>query len=72
MLNVIDEMIAKWETETKIHKKILSYKKKHNDVCQRREEFKFDLEFQEDFLTFLKEATTAIKKLKTKINQRNS
>lgn len=72
MLNVIDEMIAKWETETKIHEKILDYKKSHNELCQQREEFKFDLEFQKDFLTFLREATTAIQKLKTKINQRNS
>ena len=72
MLNVIDEMIAKWEAETLIHEKILAYKKKYNEVCIQDQEFKFDLEFQKDVLAFLSEATTAIQKLKTKINQRNS
>lgn len=70
MLNMIEEMIAKWESEKKIHEKVLDYKKKHNEFCSETEEYQFELEFQRDFLTFLEEASTAIQKLKLKISTR--
>lgn len=71
MLNVIDEMVAKWEADKKVHEKVLEYKKKHNELNEEIDHPKFDLEFQKDFLTFLSEATTAIQKLKIKISKRN-
>lgn len=70
--NMVEQMITKWESEKKIHRKVLDYKKKHNEVFRKTDEFKFDLDFQKDFLTFLEEASAAIQKLKMKINQRNS
>ncbi|HET8884902.1 MAG TPA: hypothetical protein VFM70_00965, partial [Salinimicrobium sp.] len=75
MFNVIDEMMVKWETEKEIHQNVLQYKKKRNELNKNNEEYEFDLEFQENFLTFLEEATAAIQKLKKNIinksNQQN-
>lgn len=72
MANMIDEQVAKWESQRSIHKKVLLYKKRRNDQMFDDKENHFDLELQQDFLIFLEEATTAIKKLKTKLNQKNS
>ena len=70
MLNVIDEMVRKWESQKRIHEKVLEYKQKHNEyVKDDEDEIQFDLEFQKDFLTFIDEATAAIKKLKLKLAQ---
>ncbi|WP_424492657.1 GbsR/MarR family transcriptional regulator [Salinimicrobium sp. GXAS 041] len=72
MLNIIDEKINRWENEKKIHIEIQQYKKRKNEMCREDEDFKFDLEFQEDFLTFLEETTAAVQKFKSKILSRNS
>ena len=71
MKNVIDEQVAKWESQRSIHEKVLQYKKKRNEAMAEDEENHFDLELQQDFLVFLDEATTAIQKLKHKLNQKN-
>lgn len=72
MLNLIGEMITKWEREKKIHEKILTYKKERNAVNVEQDEFQFDLDFQRDFLTFLEETTAAVQKFKSKIIARNN
>lgn len=72
MLNIIDEMTIKWETEKRIHEKILEYKEKRNEVNRKKEEYQFDLDFQKDFLTFLDETTAAVQKFKSKIITRNT
>ena len=70
MVNVIDEMTSKWETEKELHQKVLSYKKDYNAKATDKD-LLFDLEFQQDFLTFLEEATSAIQKFKSKIQQKH-
>lgn len=70
--DVIDEMTMQWETEKAVHQKILEYKKMSNELCKEHKETSFDLSFQENLLIFLDEATTAIQKLKSKLNTRNS
>lgn len=70
MVNVIDEMTSKWETEKELHLKVLNYKKAYNKTAKEKEHL-FDLEFQQDFLTFLEESTSAIQKFKTKIQQKH-
>lgn len=70
ILKVIDELTNKWENEKKIHQEILAYKKKRNEL--NKEEYQFDLEFQEDFLTFLEETTAAVQKFKAKILEKNT
>ena len=67
MFNAIDEIVDKWESEKKIHQKIIKYKKTCNERCGPEEENKFDLDFQEDFMVFLEEATAAVQKLKLNI-----
>ncbi|HET8753264.1 MAG TPA: transcriptional regulator [Salinimicrobium sp.] len=70
MLNVIDEMIAKWDAQKVIHEQVLEYKEKRNEFNKEIDKYQLDLDFQKDFLTFLDEATTAIRKLKTNISNR--
>lgn len=65
MLNIIDEMVAKWETQKDIHEQVLEYKGKVNSL--EKDEAPYDLEFQKDYLIFLEEATAAIQKLRTNI-----
>ena len=70
MVNVIDDMTSKWETEKELHQKVLNYKKEYNRKATE-EDHLFDPEFQQDFLTFLEEATSAIQKFKSKIQQKH-
>ena len=72
MLNLIDEMTTKWETEKRIHEDILEYKKKRNILNKKKGDYQFDLDFQRDFLTFLEETTAAVQKFKNKILERNT
>lgn len=70
ILNEIDTMVAKFESDMKIHEKVLLYKEKRNEFNRNHESFHFDLELHNDFLTFLGEATSAIQKLKSTIQQK--
>ncbi|HSI69119.1 MAG TPA: hypothetical protein VK941_02730 [Gillisia sp.] len=70
MLNVLDDMMEKWDSQMRVHEKVLVYKKKHNELVEKENGILFDLEFQRDYLTFLGEATTSIQKLKQKIIKR--
>lgn len=71
IFEVIDEMTAQWETEKAVQQKILRYKQMSNTLLEEKEN-PFDLDFQKDLLVFLDEATTAIQKLKTKLQARNN
>lgn len=72
ILNVTEEMINKWENEKRLHLKIREFKKESNLTAETKEDFQFDLELQDDFLTFLEETTSAVKKFRAKVLQRNS
>lgn len=72
ILNLMDEMINKWEKEKQLHTKIRLYKEQSNDVARNTGGFEFDLEFQDDFLTFLEETSMAVKRFKAKIQKRNN
>ncbi|MDX1602973.1 MAG: transcriptional regulator [Salinimicrobium sediminis] len=67
ILNVMEEMLNKWEKERKLHIKIRNYKEESNLQAAKTGDFQFDLEFQEDYLTFLNETSTAVQKLKTRL-----
>lgn len=67
ILNVMEEMLNKWERERKLHLRIRDYKQECNQRAAKTEGFQFDLEVQDDFLTFLEETSTAVKKLKTRL-----
>lgn len=71
ILNIMEEMINKWEKEKQLHTKIRKYKEQSNEVARKTGGFEFDLEFQDDFLTYLEETSMAVKKFKAKIQKRN-
>lgn len=71
IVNVMDEMLNKWENEKKLHLKIRKYKQQCNKKAEETGGFQFDLEFQDDFLTFLEETSNAVKKFKSKLTSRN-
>ena len=72
ILNVMDEMLNKWEKEKKLHLKIREYKQECNRKAKKTGEFQFDLEFQDDFLTFLEETSNAVQKFKSKLLSRSN
>ena len=72
ILNVMDELLNKWETEKKLHLKIREYKEQCNKKADESSGFQFDLEFQDDFLTFLEETSNAVNKFKSKILSRSN
>lgn len=67
ILNMTDEMLNKWENEKKLHLKIREFKERGNQKAEKTNGYKFDLEFQDDFLTFLEETSTAVKKFRSKL-----
>ena len=71
IVNVMDELLNKWENEKKLHLKIREYKQQCNKKAEETGEFQFDLEFQDDFVTFLEETSNAVKKFKSKLISRN-
>lgn len=72
IVEVINETVAAWQAEEDIQKEILDYKKKMNKRNKEKDVPPFDLDFQENLLVYLQEATTAIKKLKTQIINKNN
>ncbi|HZJ36616.1 MAG TPA: winged helix-turn-helix domain-containing protein [Gillisia sp.] len=66
ILNIIEEMIEKWNNEKSIHQDIIDYKEKRKQNTEK-EEPECDIEFNKNFLIFLDEATTAIQKLKLNV-----
>ncbi len=72
LMAVIDETVAAWECEENVQKEILEYKKRRNELNMEEGLPLFDLDFQKDLLVFLREATTAIQKLKTQILKNQS
>ncbi len=70
ILNVMNEMLNKWEKERRLHIKIRNYKEECNKRAAKAGGFKFDLDFQEDYLTFLEETSTAVTKFKTRLMAR--
>lgn len=65
---VINETVSAWESEEKVQNEILKYKCERNKLNMEQGLPLFDLNFQKNLLVFLQEATTAINKLKTQIN----
>ena len=63
----IDKMISHWNEERQIHLEIKDYKETINNIKIENEEDKFDLEFHEDYIKYIDEASASIKNLKIKI-----
>lgn len=67
-LNIlIEELTDSWKQQTELQEDILSYKSKFNDQHPTEA---FDLDFHENYLIFLREASQSVNKLKLSL-QRN-
>lgn len=71
ILNIINEMVEKWDNEKSIHQDIIEYKEKQQQNSEG-DELEFDVEFNKDFLVFLEEAKTALEKLKLNSIQKSN
>ncbi|MFI8377697.1 MULTISPECIES: GbsR/MarR family transcriptional regulator [unclassified Leeuwenhoekiella] len=63
----MDKMIATWEQEMQLHIQIMEYKQKTNQSNVVNDDLEFDLEFHNDFLNYLNQATTSIKNIRQKL-----
>ncbi|OBX24338.1 MULTISPECIES: GbsR/MarR family transcriptional regulator [Bizionia] len=62
----IEAMIESWNSQKELHLEIRDYKKEANRLG-KDETSKFELDFHEDYIKFLEEATQSISKLKSNI-----
>jgi len=68
ILQSIDDMINTWSSQKELHVEIKEYKEKEN-LKISDETKKFDLEFHDNYIQFLNEATKSILALQTKITK---
>lgn len=68
----IDKMVESWNLERELHIEVRDYKEKVNKLGMLDEEEQFDLEFHDDYLQYLEEATNSILRLKSRIIERTS
>ncbi|MCR8667393.1 transcriptional regulator [Aestuariibaculum sp. M13] len=68
----IDQMVESWNTEKDVHLEIRDYKEKVNMSGRLSQEEAFDLDFHDDYLQYLEEATNSILRLKSKIIERTN
>lgn len=66
----IDAMIDSWNSQKELHSEIREYKKESNKL-RNEESSKFELDFHDDYIKFLEEATISISKLRNKITEKN-
>lgn len=66
-INSIERMINQWNQEVELHKEILDYKRNVNQQLAHDSEDRFDLDFHNDYLDFLNQATQLMNALKTKL-----
>ncbi len=71
ILQGVDEMIASWDTQKRLHQEIKQYKETAN-IEIVNEASKFDLDFHDNYIQFLDEATQSITTLREKIIAKNA
>jgi len=63
----IDNMVKHWREERIIHLEIKDYKETINKTKIENDDEKFDLQFHDDYIKFIDEASASIKDLREKI-----
>ncbi|MEL0651573.1 transcriptional regulator [Algibacter sp. TI.3.09] len=63
----VDRMVSHWQEEREIHLEIKEYKEKQNNLKIEKEEDKFDLNFHNDYIKFIDEASSSVKELREKL-----
>jgi len=69
LLERMEEMLECWKDEKQLHLDIIKYKSKRNEEAQNESDT-FDLEFHNDYLSFLEHAESSISRLKDKLNDK--
>lgn len=67
ILQHIDDMIEEWKEVKALHLEIKTYKEIFNNKITEHEEEKFELEFHNNYIKFLDDASASIKELRTKL-----
>ncbi|MCG1035121.1 GbsR/MarR family transcriptional regulator [Polaribacter sargassicola] len=68
----IDNMTREWNQIKELHLEIKNYKETINNLKIENEEEKFNLNFHNDYIKFLDEASKSIKELRTKLIHKNN
>ena len=63
----VDRMINHWQQEKEVHIEIRDYKEIQNNEKIENEEDKFDLNFHNDYVKFIDEASSSVKALREKL-----
>ena len=71
IIQSIDNMMESWLDQKDLHLEIKAYKVNANSVA-KDEASKFDLDFHDNYIKFLNEATKSISELRTKIIENNN
>tara|TARA_R100000935_G_C2832795_1_gene166173 strand:+ start:1219 stop:1710 length:492 start_codon:yes stop_codon:yes gene_type:complete len=70
LFQVMNELLEKWNNQHDIHSDIIAFKKEVNAI-QENDSEEFDLLFHENYLQFLQEVSSAVKKFKENIARIN-
>ncbi|CAH8287926.1 DNA-binding transcriptional regulator GbsR (MarR family) [Mariniflexile fucanivorans] len=68
ILHHVDEMINYWQEVRELHLEIKNYKEIINNQKIENDDEKFELNFHNDYIKFLDEATESIQELRTKLS----
>ena len=67
LIRSMDEMIEKWNEERDIHLEIVNYKSEVNTSFPENSAERFDLDFHNEYLNYLDQATTLMQNLRVKL-----
>lgn len=70
LIQVMDEMLQKWEEQQLLHKEMLDFKKLLEQEDPEPGQKDLDLQFHEDYLQFLEEVSLSVVKFKEKISKK--
>ncbi len=71
MINSMSVMLKNWKNESDLHLEIMEYKKGVNAELPEGCTEIFDLEFHNDYLEFLSQATASMEKLQKKLTEKH-
>ncbi|WP_299100383.1 transcriptional regulator [uncultured Winogradskyella sp.] len=71
VIHHIDNLINEWQEVRELHLEIKAYKNNINEEKIKKKEEKFDLNFHNDYLKFIDEASASIKELRTKLTDKS-
>lgn len=71
MIHSMSEMLKNWKNERELHLEIIAYKQEINKAVPKNSDEYFDLEFHNDYLEFLSQASASMEKLQKKLAEKH-